>query len=95
VRSLVKQREDSITQYTEGGRADLAERERVEKSILESYLPAAASAADVEAAVTESITALGATSIKDMGRVMKAVMERLGPSADGKLVSAAVKAKLG
>jgi uncharacterized protein YqeY len=95
VRGLVKQRDESIAQYKEGGRADLAERESAEKAILESYLPAAASAADIDAAVAESVATLGATSIKDMGRVMKAVMERLGPSADGKLVSAAVKAKLG
>jgi len=95
VRGLVKQRDDSIAQYAEGGRADLVERESAEKAILEAYLPAAASAADIDAAVAETVAALGATSIKDMGRVMKAVLERLGPSADGKLVSAAVKAKLG
>lgn len=95
IRGLVKQREDSITQYAQGGRADLVERESAEKALLEAYLPAAASAADVDAAVAEAVAALGATSIKDMGRVMKAVLERLGPSADGKLVSAVVKAKLG
>lgn len=95
VRGLVKQREESMAQYAEGGRADLVERERAERAILEGYLPAAASAADVEAAVAETVAALGASSMKDMGRVMKAALERLGPSADGKLVSAAVKAKLG
>ena len=95
VRGLIKQRDESIAQYTQGGRVDLVERERAEKAILESYVPAAASAADVDAAVAETIAALSATSMKDMGRVMKAVIERLGPSADGKLISAAVKAKLG
>lgn len=95
VRGLVKQRDESIAQYTQGGRADLVERESAEKAILESYVPAAASAADVDAAVAETVAALGASSMKDMGRVMKAVLERLGPNADGKLVSAAVKAKLG
>jgi len=94
IRSLVKQREDSIAQYEQGGRADLAERERAEKAILESYLPAAPSASDVGRVVAEVATELGASSMKDMGRVMKAVLERLGPAADGKAVSAAVKAKL-
>ena len=95
LRGLVKQRDESIAQYTQGGRADLVERETTEKKILEGYLPAAASAADVDSAVAETIAALGATSMKDMGRVMKAALERLGGNADGKLVSAAVKAKLG
>ena len=95
LRSLVKQREESIAQYTQGGRADLVERESAEKKILEGYLPAAASAADIDTAVAETVAALGASSMKDMGRVMKAALERLGGNADGKLVSAAVKAKLG
>jgi uncharacterized protein len=95
IRGLVKQREDSIAQYREGGRSDLVERESAEKALLEAYLPAAASGADVERVVAEVVAELGATSIKDMGRVMKAALERLGPAADGKLVSAAVKSKLG
>jgi uncharacterized protein YqeY len=94
IRSLVKQREDSITQYEQGGRADLVERERAEKALLESYLPAAASAADIERAVGEVIAELGAITIKDMGRVMKAVQAKLGASADGKLISTFVKQKL-
>lgn len=94
IRSLVKQREDSITQYEQGGRADLVERERAEKALLESYLPAAASAADIERVVGEVIAELGATTIKDMGKVMKAAQAKLGPSADGKLVSTFVKQKL-
>lgn len=94
VRGLVKQREDSIAQYEQGGRADLAEREKAEKALLEGYLPAAASAADIERAVGEVIAELGATSIKDMGRVMKAVQAKLGASADGKVVSSVVKHKL-
>lgn len=95
VRGLVKQREDSIAQYEQGGRADLVERERAEKALLEGYLPAAASAADIERVVSEAIAELGATSIKDMGRVMKAAQAKLGASADGKLVSTVVKQKLG
>ena len=95
VRGLVKQREESIAQYREGGRADLVERESHEQSILESYLPAAPSAEQVQAVVSQVVAELGASSIKDMGRVMKAVLERLGPAADGKTVSALVKSKLG
>jgi uncharacterized protein len=94
IRGLVKQREESIAQYREGGRADLVDRETQEKAILEAYLPAGPSAGEIDAAVAAAVGELGASSIKDMGRVMKAVMERLGPAADGKLVSAAVKAKL-
>jgi uncharacterized protein YqeY len=95
IRGLLKQREESIVQYREGGRADLVERESAEKAILETYLPAAPSGADIERVVAEVTAELGASSMKDMGRVMKAVLERLGPAADGKAVSAAVKAKLG
>jgi uncharacterized protein YqeY len=94
VRGLVKQREDSIAQYEQGGRADLVEREQAEKALLEGYLPAAASAADVERVVAEVIAELGATTIKDMGRVMKAAQAKLGASADGKLISSLVKQKL-
>jgi uncharacterized protein YqeY len=94
VRGLVKQREDSIAQYEQGGRADLVERERAEKALLESYLPAAASAEDIERVVGEVIAELGATTIKDMGRVMKAAQAKLGVSADGKLISNVVKQKL-
>jgi uncharacterized protein YqeY len=94
IRGLVKQREDSISQYREGGRNDLVERESAEKALLEAYLPAGPSAADVERVVGEVIAELGASTMKDMGRVMKAVGERLGGSADGKIVSAVVKSKL-
>jgi uncharacterized protein len=94
IRGLVKQREESIAQYDQGGRADLVARESQEKAVLEAYLPAAPSRDQVDAAVAAVVSELGASSIKDMGRVMKAVMDRLGPAADGKLVSAAVKAKL-
>lgn len=94
IRGLVKQREDSIGQYEQGGRADLVERERAEKALLEGYLPAAASAAEIERVVGEVIAELGATTIKDMGKVMKAAQAKLGASADGKLVSTFVKQKL-
>jgi uncharacterized protein YqeY len=95
IRGLVKQREESIAQYREGGRNDLVERESAEKAVLERYLPAAPSAAQIEQTVADVARELQATSIKDMGKVMKAALERLGPAADGKLVSAAVKKQLG
>src|SRR6476660_765879 len=77
VSSLVKQRRDSIEQFTKGGRQDLADKEAAEIAILESYLPPAADPALVERAVAEAIAETGATSAKDMGRVMKAVLARL------------------
>src|SRR4051812_18993691 len=67
IRGLVKQREDSITQFEQGGRSDLVERERTEKAVLESYLPAAATAEAIEQVVAEVVAELGASTIKDMG----------------------------
>jgi len=96
VGSLVKQRKDSIEQFTSGGRADLAAKESAEIGVLESYLPPAADPAVVERAVTEAIAETGAASAKDIGRVMKAVMIRLaGQNVDGKTVNALVRSKLG
>src|SRR5450631_1835055 len=77
VSALVKQRRDSIEQFTNGGRTDLADKEAAEITVLEGYLPAAASAADLERAVDAAIASTGATSQKDMGRVMKAAMAEL------------------
>lgn len=94
IKSLCKQRDDAIVEYEKGGRSDLADAERAEKVILEGYLPAAPDAAAVEAAVEAAIAEVGATSMKDMGRVMKQALARLGPTADGKQVSALVKQKL-
>jgi uncharacterized protein YqeY len=91
IRTLVKQRADSVEQYEAGGRADLAQKEAAEKAILESYLPAAPDAAEVEKVVREVIAEVGAESPKDMGRVMKSALARLGPAADGKAVSQTVK----
>src|SRR6266567_5482550 len=76
VNSLVKQRRDSIEQFTKGGRKDLADKEAAEIIVLEAYLPPAADAAVVESAVVDAIKETGATSPKDMGRVMKAAMAR-------------------
>lgn len=93
--SLVKQRKDSIEQYTNAGRADLAEKEQAELSVLEEYLPQAASAEEIEKAVAEAISETGASSMKEMGAVMKAAQAKLqGKTVDGRLVSETVKAKL-
>jgi len=95
LRSLVKQRRDSIEQYEKAGRQELVDKEQAEIDVIETYLPQAASAAEIEAAVSAAIAETGATSIKDMGRVMKAAQASLaGKNADGKLVADAVKAKL-
>ena len=95
VASLVKQRKDSIEQFTQGGRPELADKEQAEIHILETYLPAAAEPAAVEQAVVDAIQETGATSPKDMGRVMKAVMTRLaGQTIDGKAVNELVRRKL-
>lgn len=96
VSSLVKQRKDSIDQFTKGNRPDLAEKEAAEIVVLEFYLPPAADPAVVDRAVVESICETGAASAKDIGRVMKAVMAKLaGQNVDGKLISELVRAKLG
>jgi uncharacterized protein len=96
VASLVKQRKDAIDQFTRGGRRDLADKEAAEMRVLESYLPPAADPALVERAVADAITETGATSPKDVGRVMKAVMPRLaGQTVDGKMVNEIVRRKLG
>ena len=93
LRSLVKQRDDAISQYEEGGRTDLADNERQEKALLEAYLPAAPDAVTIEATVTQVIAELGASGMRDMGRVMKECTARLA-GVGGKELSAAVKAKL-
>ncbi len=93
--TLIKQRRDSIEQFTRGGRADLAEKEQKEIAIIEQYLPARTSDADMDAAIAAAIAETGAKSPKDMGAVMKNVMARLkGQLVDGKAVSERVKAKL-
>jgi uncharacterized protein YqeY len=96
VASLVKQRRDSIEQFSKAGRTDLVDKETREIGVLEHYLPPAASAADVDAAIDAAIAESGATSVKDMGKVMKAVMPRLaGKNVDGRAVNDAVRRKLG
>ena len=94
LQSLVKQRRDSIDQYSKAGRNDLAAREAAEIAVIEAYLPQAASPEEIEQAVAEAVSETGATSMKEMGVVMKAAMAKLqGKSPDGRLVSDLVKAK--
>jgi uncharacterized protein YqeY len=96
VSSLVKQRRDSIEQFLKGGRKDLADKEAAEIGVLEGYLPPAAGPADIERAVEAAIAETGASSAKDLGRVMKVVMAKLaGTGADGKLVNELVRQRLG
>ena len=95
LRYLVKQRRDSIEQYEKAGRQDLVEKEQAEIAVIATYLPQAASAAEIEAAVAAAIAETGASSMKDMGKVMKTVQAALaGKNADGKTVSEIVKSKL-
>jgi uncharacterized protein YqeY len=95
VASLVKQRRDSIEQFTAGNRPDLAAKEQAEIVVLEEYLPPAATDGDIAAAVEAAVRETGAAGPKDMGKVMKAAMAGLaGKSVDGKRVNERVKARL-
>jgi uncharacterized protein YqeY len=92
---LVKQRKDSIDQFTKGGRDDLAKKEAAEIAVLEVYLPPAADPAAIERAVSDAIAEVGATSAKDLGKVMKAAMARLaGQSVEGKAINELVRQRL-
>lgn len=95
LQSLVKQRRDSIEQYESAGRKELAAKEAAEIAVIEVYLPQAATQDEVNAAVEAAVAETGASSMKDMGTLMKATMAKLaGKTADGKMVSEAVKARL-
>jgi uncharacterized protein YqeY len=95
VASLVKQRRDSIEQFSKAGRTDLVDKETAEIGVLEGYMPPAASAEEIEAAVAAAIAETGASSPKDIGKVMKAVMPMLaGKSADGRVVNEIVRKRL-
>lgn len=96
LRTLAKQRRESVEAFRKGGREDLASKEEAEIKIVEAYLPAGASDEDIDAAVTAAIAETGASNAKDMGKAMKAAMAKLaGKNADGKRVSEKVRAKLG
>jgi len=95
VSALVKQRRDSIEQFVKGGRQDLADKEAAEILILDTYLPPAVDAAELERIVNGVVASTGASTPKDIGRVMKAVMiELAGKTVDGKLVNELVRGKL-
>ncbi len=96
LRTLAKQRRESVEAFRKGGRDDLADKEEAEIKIVEAYLPAAASEEDIDAAVAAAIAETGASTAKDLGKAMKAAMAKLaGKNADGKRVSEKVRAKLG
>ncbi len=95
VASLVKQRRDAAEQFEKAGRQDLVDKERAEITVLETYQPPAASPADIDAAVAEAIVESVASTAKDIGKVMKAVMPKLvGKTADGRTINEAVRRKL-
>ena len=94
IEKLIKQRRDSIAQYQTAGRMDLVNAEQAELAILQAYMPAQLAAAEVDAAVATAITESGATSAKDMGKVMGLLKSRLAGRADMGQVSALIKAKL-
>ncbi len=95
VSSLVKQRRDSIEQFGKAGRQDLVDKETAELAVLEGLLPPPVDPAEIERLVAETVTETGATSQKDMGKVMKGVMTKLsGQSVDGKLVNELVRRRL-
>lgn len=95
LQTLVKQRKESIEQFTQGGRPELAAKEAKELAIVESYLPAAATPAEMNAAVAQAFAETGATSLKQMGAVVKAARARLeGKTVDGKALSDLVRERL-
>lgn len=95
VSTLVKQRHDSIDQFLKGGRKDLADKELAEIPVLEAYLPPALDPAEIDRAIDEAVSETGASSPKDLGRVMKAAMAKLaGRGADGRVVNERVRQKL-
>jgi uncharacterized protein YqeY len=95
LKSLVKQRTDAAEMFRQGGREEMAVKEETERAIIESYLPAAATDAEIDIAVGEAISQTGATSAKQMGLVIKAAQARLaGKTVDGKSLSEKVKSKL-
>jgi len=95
LRSMVKQRKDSVEQFEKGARQELADKEKAEIEVIEAYLPQSASQEQIEQAVSAAIAETGATSMKDMGKVMKAAQAQLaGKNADGRTVSEIVKSRL-
>ena len=94
IKKLVKQRKESIEQFSTAGRMDLADQESAELKILENYMPSQMTKEQIEKLVGEVMTATGAKTIKDMGTVMKEAMARSAGTADGKILSEVIKSKL-
>ena len=94
IKKQIKQRQDSITQFEQGGRNDLAEKEKVELAILKNYLPAEMPSQAIKAIIEQVIKEVGAASIKDMGKIMKEVLPKVAGQADNKQVSDLIKEKL-
>ena len=94
IKKQVKQRQDSISQFEQGGRADLAEKEKKEMAILKSYLPEEMSAEELKALIKEAVKESQASGMKDMGKVMKVLLSKVAGRADSKLVSDLVKESL-
>lgn len=94
IKKQIKQRQDSIEQFEKGGRADLVGKEKAEMDIMKAYLPAEMSADEIRVIVAATIKEINASSMKDMGAVMKSVRDKVAGNADGKLVSEIVKEKL-
>ncbi|HOX54233.1 MAG: GatB/YqeY domain-containing protein [Candidatus Omnitrophica bacterium] len=94
IKSQIKKHQDSIEQFKKGNRLELADKETKELEILKSYLPAQLSEEEVKKTISEIIASVGASGIKDMGKVMKEAMAKIGDKADNKLVSEIVREKL-
>ena len=91
---MVKQRKDSIEQFDKGGRPDLVEKEEEELKVIQEFLPAQMSEADLDAIIADAIRETGAAGVRDMGKVMKALMPKVAGKADGKMVGEKVKSLL-
>ncbi|MDD5108433.1 MAG: GatB/YqeY domain-containing protein [Candidatus Omnitrophica bacterium] len=94
IKKQIKQRQDSIEQFTKGGRLEAAEKEKKESEILKSYLPAEMPPEEIKRLIEEAVIATGASSMKDMGRLMKELTVKISGGADGKLVSDLVRQRL-
>ena len=94
IKKQIKQRQDSIEQFTKGGRLDAAEKEKKESQILKSYLPAEMPVEEIKRLIEEAVVATGASGAKDMGRLMKELSVKIAGGADGKLVSDLVRQRL-
>ena len=91
ISAMVKQRKDSIEQFTKGGRTDLVEKEEAELKVVQEFMPAQMSDDEVVSVIKNAIAEAGAVSVKDMGKVMKLLMPQLTGKADGKMVGEKVK----